>query len=202
MPRIAIGIDTRIPTIRTVRSVSLRRGTTMRSPVRSPIPSITGSVSAGPAPTLNACLNWVSASTYRRIWSPTSDPPEEGPPAVWPAGGLVINNSATRRTTILSIMVSFDRYAFRQVARPIHVAAAQDGDVIRQELERNHRQHRREQGWTRRHGDLMIREIPEIAVALARDRDNTAPPGFHFLHVRNDLRVDGILGRQADDRHV
>src|SRR6266436_9934887 len=106
------------------------------------------------------------------IWSPTSNPPGETPLAVWPASGLAKINSARRRTTILSIIVSFDRHAFRQVARPIHVAAAQDGDVIRQELQRNDRQHWRDQGWTRRHGDLVIREPAQIAVALARDRDD------------------------------
>src|SRR5712664_115562 len=168
----------------------------------SGIAPITGSVSAGPGPTLNAWVNWLSPSTSRKIWSPTSNPPGETPLAVWPASGLAKINSARRRTTILSIMVSFDRHAFRQVARPIHVAAAKHGDVIRQELERNHRQHWRDQGWACRHGDLIIREVTEIAIALARDCDDAATPGFHFLHVRNDLRVDVVLRRQAHDRHV
>src|SRR5205814_7703439 len=72
--------------------------------------------------------------------------------------------------------------ALREIARPIHVAPAQDGDVIRQQLERDDRQHRRDQGWARWHRNLVIHEVAQIAVALARDRDEAAAPRFHFLH--------------------
>src|SRR6266702_237429 len=76
--------------------------------------------------------------------------------------------------------------ALREIARPIHVAPAQDGDVIRQQVERDDRQHRRDQGWARWHYNLVIHEVAQIAVALARDRDEAAAPRFHFL--RHTLR--------------
>src|SRR5439155_11299662 len=170
-----------------------------RTPL-SGIAPMTGSVSAGPGPTLKTCVNWLSPPTSSRIWSPSAK--SLCGIAVGPASGQVSSSSASRRTTIRSIMALLHRYALCQVARPIHVAATQHGDVIRQELERNDRQHQCDRGWARRHGDLVIRQMGQIAVALARDRDNAAPPGFYFLHIRNHLRVNRILGRQADDRHV
>jgi len=48
----------------------------------------------------------------------------------------VINSSARRRTTIFSFHGVISTVTlFARVARPIHVAATQNGDVIRQELQ-------------------------------------------------------------------
>src|SRR5204862_7187277 len=83
--------------------------------------------------------------------------------------------------------------ALREVARPIHVAPAQDGDVIRQQLERDDRQHRRDQGWAGWHRTLVIHEVDQIAVPLARDRDDAAAPRLPFLHGGHDLVVARLL---------
>src|SRR2546429_378749 len=62
-------------------------------------------------------------------------------------------------TTERTRMALLHRDALREIARPIHVAPAQDGDVIRQQLERDDRQHRRDQGWARWHRNLVIHEV-------------------------------------------
>src|SRR6266699_370537 len=107
---------------------------------------ITGSIRAGPGPTVKALVNWLSPSTSSRIWSLIWKSLVAAPFAVWAAVGPASSMSATRRTIVLAIMVSLDCYALRQVARPIHVAATQHGDMIGQQLQRNDRQHRRHQG--------------------------------------------------------
>src|SRR5690242_6102394 len=140
---------------------------------------ITGSIRAGPGPTVKACVNWLSPSTSRRIWSLIWNSLVAAPVAVCATAGPASSMSAARRTIILAVMGSLDGYAFRQVARPIHVAAAQHGDMVRQELQGNHRQDRRQQRRARRHRDLVIREPAEIAVALARDLDDPAAPCLH-----------------------
>src|SRR5437870_704742 len=100
----------------------------------------------------------------------------------------------TERTRIALL----HRDALREIARPIHVTAAQDGDVIRQELQRNHRQDRRQEGRGSRYHDLVISEMPEVVRPLARDRDDAPAAGLHLLHCRHDLRVDRVPRRQTD----
>src|SRR5689334_14018736 len=86
----------------------------------------------------------------------------------------------TERTRM--VMASLHGDALCEVARAIHVAAAQDGDVIREELQRDHRQHRREEWCGDRHGDLVIGEMTEVVRPLARDRDDAAAARLHLLH--------------------
>src|SRR5947209_18560234 len=77
--------------------------------------------------------------------------------------------------------------ALREIARPIHVAPAQDGDVIRQHVERDDRPYRRDQGWASWHCNLDIFARVHIGVAHARDPDNEAPPPIHYLPRGRDL---------------
>src|SRR2546429_3541263 len=95
-------------------------------------------------------------------------------------------------TTERTRMALLHRDALREIARPIHGAPAEDGDVIRQQLERDDRQHRGDQGWARWHRNLVIHEVAQIAVALARDRDEAAAFFFQAEDGIRDVAVTGV----------
>src|SRR5579872_1305436 len=81
--------------------------------------------------------------------------------------------------------------ALREVPALIDVAAAADGDVVREQLERQHHDDRRQQFGRPRHlQDDVGRGIengPQLVVAARRQRDDRAAARLRLLHVADHL---------------
>ena len=97
---------------------------------------------------------------------------------------------------------SLHRHALGEVARLIHVRAAQHGDVIRQQLQRDHRQNRRQQ--RRRVGDVhhLVRFRRDEAVAFGREGDHDGVARLRLLDLADHLVVERVLERNRQHRHV
>src|SRR3954454_11262271 len=84
-----------------------------------------------------------------------------------------------------------DRNAFREVAWLIDVAAAADGDVVREQLQRHDHQYRRQQRMRLGYGDQeVLRRIQQRAdpvVAFRRDRDYRSAARLRLLDVADHL---------------
>src|SRR5437764_1364730 len=85
-----------------------------------------------------------------------------------------------------SAFASLDRHAFRQVPRLVHVAPPSHRDVVREQLERQHREHGRQQIQRFRNGDRVVGEPGDAAVALRDDRHHAAAACLHLFHVAHD----------------
>lgn len=83
-------------------------------------------------------------------------------------------------TTIISHLL-FDSDRLGQVARTVHVAAAQDGDVVRQQLHGNNRQDSLEAVDSVRHFDELRGVFLRLQVALLADDNGTTLAGCHLL---------------------
>src|SRR5258706_14173998 len=69
-------------------------------------------------------------------------PPASGTIWPWLYGPMALGASGTLTACFMvRLPALFDRDALREIAGLVHVAAAQHGDVIGQQLERNHREH-------------------------------------------------------------
>src|SRR5439155_20069432 len=84
---------------------------------------------------------------------------------------------------------SLDRDALGQVARLVHVAAALDRDVVREQLEGQDREERRERSERARDVNDVVRLGGDVLVPFGGDRDYLASPRAHLLHVVQDLCV-------------
>src|SRR3989442_6384710 len=62
-----------------------------------------------------------------------------------------------------------DRDGLRQVTRLIDVQVAQSGDPVRKELQRQHREHRLQEGGRARHVDDVVRVVLDVLGAVGRD---------------------------------
>src|SRR5208282_254057 len=94
-----------------------------------------------------------------------------------------------------------------QIARVVYVVALVDGDVVGEELQRNHFHDGQQQLW--RGGDVedVICDGGNLGIAVGRDRYQRATAGFHFLHdfegsavAQHGIRITVIGGSEYDDR--
>src|SRR5258706_1479843 len=76
---------------------------------------------------------------------------------------------------------SLDRHAFGQIARLVHVVAAEDGGVVGHELEGDDGEHRAERLGDVRDVEDVLRVLLDLLVALGGDGDDVAAPGANFL---------------------
>src|SRR5512146_643102 len=86
---------------------------------------------------------------------------------------------------------SFHGHRLREVARLVHIAAAAHGDVVGEQLQRQDREHRREQieGFGDR--EHVLGQTRQARIAVGDDRDHAAPARLHLFHVREHLLVHG-----------
>src|SRR5438874_2819345 len=96
---------------------------------------------------------------------------------------------------------SLHRHRLRQIPRLVHIAPPPHRDVVREQLQRQHSEHRRQEIERLGNLDLLVGELREPRIPLGHDRDHPAAAGLHLLHVGYDLLVDGVLRREEDDRH-
>src|SRR2546426_1038774 len=75
----------------------------------------------------------------------------------------------------------FHRDALREVPGLVHVAAPEHRDVVRQELQRNRAEDRRQQLGRRRDVEHVIRPPRDVVVSVARDGDHDAAPSLHLF---------------------
>src|SRR5205807_8410796 len=100
-----------------------------------------------------------------------------------------------------SALCSFHRHALRQVPRLIHVTAPAHRDVVRQELQRKHGQHGRQQVERLGHFDLVVGQFRQSRVSFRDHGEHAAAARLHLFHVGHDLLVDRVLRREEDHRH-
>src|SRR5437762_2197070 len=86
-----------------------------------------------------------------------------------------------------SDMVLFDGDRLGEVARLVDVEATLHGDVVRQKLKGNHRQDGVQHVFRLWNPDLVIDQLLEHLLLLARDRDDSTPSRLHLLNVRDDF---------------
>ena len=100
----------------------------------------------------------------------------------------------------------FYRDALREIARLVDIAAAPDGDVIRQQLQRQYHRDRREHFGDARQGDdrvlCGIQHAFQRVVALGRDGDHRSASSLHFLNIAKHLLENVIIWCNAHDGHV
>ena len=77
-----------------------------------------------------------------------------------------------------------DGYALGQISRLIDIAAAADGDVICEQLQRNHLEQRQQKFARDRDGDQIIGHLGDFFIAFAGNGDDDAAARLHFLDVR------------------
>ena len=94
---------------------------------------------------------------------------------------------------------SFDRHAFREVARLVHVAAELDGEMVGEKLQRDDGQHRHHDIVRVGHGDDVVGDALQLrGAALGRDRDDRAFARADLLDVVQVLGKDGVIRRDED----
>src|SRR5690606_13840657 len=140
-----------------------------------------------------------SFSSVSSARKPTSSKkPRPIRPAVLPP----IRTSARLTRCSTTRIGSLHGHRLGQVPRLIHVAAAHDRNMVRQELERN----RREDGGQRvdrlRDGDEVVDLVAQLVVPFRHHGDDPPAARLHLLHVRHDLAVDRVVRRDDDDGHV
>src|SRR5881296_4230383 len=105
------------------------------------------------------------------------------------------------RTTLTAPFASLYRHALREISRLVYVAAAAHRDVVLEQLERQHREHGRQEIERLRHLDFVVSGPRDAGVALGDDRHHAPAARLHFLDVAHDLLVHRVLGRDEHDRH-
>src|SRR5215470_11729953 len=95
----------------------------------------------------------------------------------------------------------FHRDALGEVARLIHVASSQDGDVIGEQLEGNDRHQRGQQFGGRGHEECMVSPPRHLVIATVADRDDAAVTRLYLFHVCHHSIVGAVSWSQRDDRH-
>src|SRR5438552_18228063 len=96
---------------------------------------------------------------------------------------------------------SLHRHALREIARLVHVTAPPHRDVVRQELQRQHGQHGRQQVERLGHFDLVVGELRQSRVSFRDHGEHAAAACLHLFHVGHDLLVDRVLRREEHHRH-
>ena len=108
-----------------------------------------------------------------------------------------------------------DRDGLREVARLVDVQALRVGEAHREDVQRNDREQRFEEGTCERDAEHLVGKREDSGVALFGDRDDAGAPGADLLDVGDDLRVqqrrfagrrddheDGLPGLDQGDRSV
>ena len=90
--------------------------------------------------------------------------------------------------------------------RLVDVAAAADGDVIREQLQRHHHQHRCDQRmrvWDRDQEVIgRIEQLLDPVLILAREDDHRSASRLRFLDIPDHLLEHVVVRRDRDDRHL
>src|SRR5262245_38706460 len=97
---------------------------------------------------------------------------------------------------------SLDRHALRQISRLVDVAAPQHRHVVREQLERDHRQQRLQHRHRPGNVQHVIRQLHHLVIAFGRDRNDASLARAHLLHVAHDLVVGAVAGADEHHRHV
>src|SRR5256886_2577963 len=96
----------------------------------------------------------------------------------------------------------FHRDALREIPGLVHVAVPEHGDVVRQELQRNRPDDRRQELGRRRDVEHVIRSRRDVDVPVARERDHEAVPSLDLFEVPEHLLVETIARYQHDHRQL
>ena len=91
---------------------------------------------------------------------------------------------------------------FARLRGSVDVGPAQARDAVREQLERQRREHRLEERRRLRDVDHVVRVVLDVLVAVGRDRDHVGAAGARLLDVRDDLVVDVDVRRHDDDRRA
>src|SRR5437762_2895929 len=134
-----------------------------------------------------------------RTKNPTPIDPVTRPSTRTAARDTRCNTTRTLPRTARLRIASFHGDRLRQVPRLVHVAPPTHRDVVRQELQRQHGEHRRQEIERLRHFDLVVAEFRDAGIPLGHDRHDPPAARLHFLHVGHDLLVDGVFG--SDEHH-
>src|SRR3954468_2349888 len=94
------------------------------------------------------------------------------------------------------------RHRLREIARLVDVEPTLHRHVVREQLQRDHRQNRIEHVLCLRNPNLVIDELLENGLLLARDRDDLTAPRLHLLNVRHDLVEHRVVRCDEHYRHV
>src|SRR5213594_3667178 len=89
-----------------------------------------------------------------------------------PASSL--RGSTVARSIPHSAFDSLDRDTLREISRLVHIAPPPHRDVIRKQLQRQHREHGRQQIERLRNLDLLVGELRDACVPLGHDGDDPA----------------------------
>src|SRR5260221_3964723 len=99
----------------------------------------------------------------------------------------------------------FYSYTLREIARLVDVAAATDGDVVREQLKRHGHHDRRQQlGGPRNFEDEVARWIEnraKLVVATIRQRDHRSASRFHFLHIADHFFEHMVVRCDRNNGH-
>ena len=96
----------------------------------------------------------------------------------------------------------FHRHALGEVAWLVHVAAARDGDVIREQLQRHGGQDRIQRLQRRGQKDHVVGDFPDLFVALGRQRDDRPLPRPDHRQVRHCLVIHRIPRQDEHGRRL
>jgi hypothetical protein len=77
-----------------------------------------------------------------------------------------------------------------KVAGLVHVAATPNGNMVREQLQRNNLQKRGDQIGSRGNFDYVIGGFASQLVSLRYDGDDDTIARFHFLEIRNGLLIE------------
>src|SRR5215471_6662528 len=95
----------------------------------------------------------------------------------------------------------FHRDALGEVARLIHVAVAQHGHVVREQLEGNHRHQGSQKLGGGGNGQHVVGSPAHLVIAAIADGDDPATPRAHFLDVAHHAVVPRIPRGEGDHGH-
>ena len=101
----------------------------------------------------------------------------------------------------LSGQTLLDRHGLGEVTRLVHVAAAQQRDVVGQQLQRHSRKERLQQLGCLRDEQRIVHLGRRILVALGQDGHDCPVPRLHFLDVAQRLVAQDVAGGQGDGTH-
>src|SRR3990172_8737108 len=124
----------------------------------------------------------------------------------WRCSGFRVSKNCIGKPPRAPRVSLFYRDALREIARLVHIAAAVDGDVVREQLQRQHHEDGREQ--RRSDGQLehdVAREIErgcQLAVSARGERNHRTAAGLDLLHVADHLLEHMVPRRERDDRQV